>query len=47
MTRPMGFVHEFADLDGDGNLEIVLLLKSKAASGATSLSFASLIVCNR
>ena len=31
----MGFVHEVADLDGDGNLEIVLLLKSKAASGPT------------
>ena len=29
------FVHEFADLDGDGNLEMVLLLNGKAASGTT------------
>ncbi len=29
----MGFVHEVADLDGDGGLEIVLLLKSFATSG--------------
>ena len=27
------FVHEFADLDGDGSLEMVLLLNGKAAAG--------------
>jgi serine/threonine protein kinase len=31
--RRMGFVHEVADLDGDGGLEIVLLLRSFATSG--------------
>ncbi len=35
----MGFVHEFADLDGDGSLEMVLWLKSNAASGATPFEF--------
>ena len=32
-NRTMGFVHEVADLDGDGGLEIVLLLKSFATKG--------------
>ena len=32
-NRRMGFVHEVADLDGDGGLEIVLLLKSFATMG--------------
>jgi hypothetical protein len=32
-TRRMGFVHEAADLDGDGAPEIVLLLRSFATSG--------------
>ena len=32
-ARRMGFVHEVADLDGDGGLEIVLLLKGVASSG--------------
>jgi hypothetical protein len=34
-TRLMGFVHELADVDGDGGLEVVLLLKSMASSGPT------------
>ena len=32
-NRRMGFVYEVADLDGDGGLEIVVLLKSVATSG--------------
>jgi hypothetical protein len=32
-ARRMGFVHQVADLDGDGALEILLLLKSVATSG--------------
>ena len=39
MGMGRGFVHEFADLDGDGSLEMVLWLKSNAASGATPFEF--------
>jgi outer membrane protein assembly factor BamB len=31
-----GFIHEFADLDGDGGRELVLLRKSKAAAGPST-----------
>ncbi len=47
MTKLNGFVHEVADLDGDGNLEIVLLLKSKAATGSTPRELRSLITRQR
>ena len=46
MTRLMGFVHEFADLDGDGNLEIVLLLQSKADSAPTPFELRILSFAN-
>ena len=39
-SRRMGFVHQVADLDGDGELEIVLLLKSVATIGRDRASFA-------
>ena len=42
----MGSVHEFADLDGDSNLEIVLLLKSKAATGSTPRELRVLSLAN-
>ena len=45
-TRLMGFVHEFADLDGDGNLEIVLLIKSQAASAPTPFELRILSLAN-
>ena len=41
MGRPMGFIHEFADLDGDGSREMVLWLKSNAPS-ATPFEFRAL-----
>ena len=46
LTKLMGFVHEVADLDGDGNLEIVLLLKSKAATGSTPRELRVLSLAN-
>ena len=45
-TRLMGLVHEFADLGGDGNLEIVLLLKNKAASAPTPFELRILSLAN-
>jgi tRNA A-37 threonylcarbamoyl transferase component Bud32/outer membrane protein assembly factor BamB len=35
-NRPVGFIHEIADLDGSGDREIVVLLRAKAAIGGTS-----------
>ena len=35
-NRPVGFIHEIADLDGSGDREIVVLLRAKAAIGASS-----------
>ncbi len=35
-TKPVGFIHEIADLDGSGDHEIVVLLRAKAQFGASS-----------
>jgi outer membrane protein assembly factor BamB len=35
-NRPIGFLHEIADLDGNGDYEIVVLLLAKATAGTTS-----------
>jgi hypothetical protein len=46
LTKLMGFVHQLADLDGDGKLEIVLLLQSKAASGPTPFELRAISLAN-
>ena len=35
-NRPVGFIHEIADLDGSGDREIVVLLRAKASLGTSS-----------
>ena len=35
-NKPVGFLHEIADLDGSGDREIVVLLRAKAALGTSS-----------
>ncbi len=35
-NKPVGFVHEIADLDGGGDREIVVLLRAKAVYGTSS-----------
>ncbi len=35
-NRPVGFIHEIADLDGGGDREIVVLLRAKARIGTSS-----------
>ena len=35
-NRPVGFIHEIADLDGSGDREIVVLLRAKANFGTSS-----------
>ena len=35
-NRPVGFLHEIADLDGSGDREIVVLLRAKARIGTSS-----------
>ena len=45
-TRFIKFVHELADLDGDGALEMVLLLRSNTASGPTPFELRVLSLAN-
>jgi hypothetical protein len=45
-SRLNGFTHEFADVDGDGRIEIVVLQKSNAASGPSPLELHVLSVAS-